>query len=552
MLHCGQVSTEVSALLNIRSGIFGLLLLAPALCAGQLRQAPESLYLSTFLERQMVSLSNGRFSAGVAEISAGTWLWEGIGIEAEAGLGLTDDAIGSLEFQVKSQLAANLRLESPASGRVAAYGLLGYVRTRFSSGFSGVSEDDFKGVLSGYRFALGLTYQLDDRWQLDTGFTRHEYAQNAGINSVRFESVVINAPAELTGVNLDRQFTAQAISSDTVALTDLSDDIEWSSSNPAIATVSNTGTVRGIADGTVSISARFGPLQDSFELRVTSVALSAIAVAADVGAVDECDSVQFTATGNYGGEQTLITDVVSWEVTTADAGSFSSSDQPGLLRTRKAVALRVNATLSGQSTPFDITVLDNLAKIEILEPDETLSPSNPVQYAAIATFADKDERVDITDNVIWNVSSETGNYAEVDNDLPGRGTVTASATGAGEVSATCGGETSDALQILSGSPTLIRELFFEPEEIREDFTQDKTIGLQVFVRFENGTNENITDEADWTLESGDSAIFSISNDSESKGELRVRGTGTAVIEASYVDTNDNNTRKRARITAVIQ
>jgi len=78
-------------------------------------------------------------------------------------------------------------------------------------------------------------------------------------------SVVINAPRNIA-LGKSVQFSAVALDQNGQIV--IGATFEWSSSNTAIATVSSTGVVTGVAAGSATITARLGTISDSVEITV--------------------------------------------------------------------------------------------------------------------------------------------------------------------------------------------------------------------------------------------------------------------------------------------
>ncbi len=141
-------------------------------------------YISAFLDRHSLGLNdnNVELKPVVASAAVGYWLRNGIGVELEAGFGVADDSVGSLDVDFASKLGVNLRLESPAVSRFAAYALVGYVRTSYDATANDVSTSV---SLPGGRLVAGMTYILAPKLVLDAAFTHHDYDQEVRINSFR-------------------------------------------------------------------------------------------------------------------------------------------------------------------------------------------------------------------------------------------------------------------------------------------------------------------------------------------------------------------------------
>jgi len=129
--------------------------------AQQKNPALKGVYASLNVALGGVRHSSVDFNPGFASIAAGAWLWPGIGLEVflDKGLGAGSDGDFELEITGASGIAA--RFQSPPSGGIFAYMLLGVVSTRLEQ-----LEDDTRGarrVVQNYRggrVSIGLGREL--------------------------------------------------------------------------------------------------------------------------------------------------------------------------------------------------------------------------------------------------------------------------------------------------------------------------------------------------------------------------------------------------------
>jgi hypothetical protein len=139
-------------------------------------------------------------------------------------------------------------------------------------------------------------------------------------------------PANPTVVKgMTRQFKATGTFTDN-STQDLTSAVIWLSSEPSIATISNTPGSQGLAtsflEGTTSITATLGNVSGSTTMTVTVVTLVSIKVTPVNPVVRFGVSVQFTATGTYSdGSSRDITTVVTWN--SSDGSIATISNAPG-------------------------------------------------------------------------------------------------------------------------------------------------------------------------------------------------------------------------------
>jgi|GEM_PF-6379619 len=159
-------------------------MLAPVGASAQISQSFPNFYFSGFFDR--LSLGEEETAGDIEPLAVtgalGYWVLEGVGLELEAGFGVTDDSIRNLDADLRSEFALNLRLESPPTRGLAAYVLAGYVRTSYE-----LSVDDFSSTINlpGGRIAAGLTYLVNPFIHIDAGVAHHNYADDTRVNSFR-------------------------------------------------------------------------------------------------------------------------------------------------------------------------------------------------------------------------------------------------------------------------------------------------------------------------------------------------------------------------------
>ncbi len=374
------------------------------------------------------------------------------------------------------------------------------------------------------------------------------------IASQEIQSVAISGAEETIsiGADLDLQLLANSGNGGSTSVTALA---QWTSSDPAIATVSESGLLLGIADGTVSVNAQYGPFSDTVSVRISSAPLVAIAVTAPLEQLNACTSLQLTAEGSYLNEDTPrdITDEVEWQLAEGqqELGSFSDTvdattgqrvDPAGFLRTTGFGDIQVSASLGDEVPPgvLSLMVLDSLddGDITISGPDDAITVGAAVPFAAIATFNDGAANVDISDNALWTltVNEGTAQFASVSNTLPDNGTVIATQTGGGTLSVSCGGVSAERA-VRAEIPPSVDRVFISPDEDDRVITVNvdaDTIPLRGIVQFTDGSQQDITEDAEWTVDSsGDVRALQLSDSSGTRGVVTINSIGEIEVTMTY-------------------
>lgn len=221
---------------------------------------------------------------------------------------------------------------------------------------------------------------------------------------------------------------------------DLTHDVVWSSSDPAVATVSNAqdleGTVSTLKAGAADIRATMGDVFGFSALVVSDAKLVSISVAPPAIDVEVGATQQLLATGNFNDGTTMdLTTSVTWSVAPAHLGKgVTVSNEPereGLVTVSPLAApsmapvtiYAAHGTVSGAAS---ITVISPTALTAIIV---TVDPFViPVGFTGQATatglYSDgvhPPVAKDITDQVIWMPAF--GGIATVSNAASDKGTV---------------------------------------------------------------------------------------------------------------------------------
>lgn len=142
----------------------------------------------------------------------------------------------------------------------------------------------------------------------------------------------IVAPATISPLNASiqpgstQQFTATGVFGNNTS-GDVTAQVAWTSSNPAIATISSTGLATGVAIGTVTISGNCQCYITQTNLSVSSQAstVTSIAVTPANASIAIGNTQQFVATAsNSSGTTNDITSTASWTSSDSTVATVSS------------------------------------------------------------------------------------------------------------------------------------------------------------------------------------------------------------------------------------
>lgn len=337
---------------------------------------------------------------------------------------------------------------------------------------------------------------------------------------VTLSSVTV-APATATVESgQTQQLTATGTYSDghTEALTS---DVAWSSSNPAVATVSATGLVTGVATATASavITATSQGKSGSANLTITYL-LNAIAITGPTGSLPVGFDVQLAVEGTWSGNVTApVTSGVTWQ---SSAPAVATVDANGRVHGVAAGTAVITATHGGKSDTFSLTVAGaTLASIAVQPPTATLIAGHTVQLEVVGTFSDGSSWIAPRSSVTW--TDDGSGHAQIDAaglvssvlpTSPGPTTFTATVPGAAPATATV--TVSDAVV----ESVRVYAAATEPYTIADG----QTLQLTAEGTLSDGTTRDLTGSG-WSVTPSDGSVATV----DATGLARGQGAGTATV-----------------------
>lgn len=271
----------------------------------------------------------------------------------------------------------------------------------------------------------------------------------------------IHAPQDPLPMGLSAQLHAFATlsdDSDPIEVTE-HDALTWHSSDPAVASISETGLVTGLTPGsaTIGVSGMINgvSLEATEPLRVSSAAVIGLEVQSMGDTIAAGLQTQFVAAAN-------LTDGTSFDVTDNDLIQWQSN-QPGIAsvsnqagskglvtgQTVGTAAIMASGTLDGTaftgSAPVTVSsaVVTNL---ELTPADASVTVGGKVQFQAMATLSDgSNQEVTDDDTILW--SSDAPAVAPISNASGSRGEASGLSEGVALITASLGGVTSTSARL---------------------------------------------------------------------------------------------------------
>ena len=263
-----------------------------------------------------------------------------------------------------------------------------------------------------------------------------ESASGSATITVTPEPVAILAVSPSTatlfvGQTLQLGIVARNAAGQSLSLTGRS--VSWSSSTPALTSVSSSGLVTGLAPGTGVVILTVDGRQASATLSVTLVPVASVVISPTAPTVTVGQTVQLTATSMSATGQPLAGRLTTWSTSAGTVATVSSS---GLVTGVAAGSAVITATSEGKSAATTVTVQPPIASITV---SPTISNLNVAWTATLTATARSANGVPIA-GVQFTWSSSNTSIATVSP----AGVVTGVAPGNVTISASAGGKTGTA------------------------------------------------------------------------------------------------------------
>lgn len=262
------------------------------------------------------------------------------------------------------------------------------------------------------------------------------------VSAATLSAITVAPPSTSIAHGTTRQFTATGSYSDS-SMQDLTEVATWSSSAPAVASVSNASGSKGIASGldagSATIVATHDMIAGQATLTVTVAALTSISITPPNPSVPKGTSRQLTATGQYsdGSSQDLTTRVV-WSSSDPQKATVSNAvDSKGLLSALNVGVTTVSATLGNVvgSTPVTVTG-GTLQSIALTPMNPTIPRMGQQQFTATGNYSDGTMQP-LTAAATW--SSSNPSVAAISNAMGFKGRASAMGPGSTIITATHNG-----------------------------------------------------------------------------------------------------------------
>jgi hypothetical protein len=228
--------------------------------------------------------------------------------------------------------------------------------------------------------------------------------------------------------------------------TDLTAQATWSSDTPAVATVSTSGVVTAVDNGTTLVHASAAGQQASTQVTVSVASLVTLEVLPADDTLAPGTSQQYIALGHFSDQSVQdLTRQVMWTSSAPQVANISNAaPSQGLCRANHSGTATVTAALFGITGQTGVTVSGPaLVGIKIMPAGGNVSAGQTKQFRASGMFSNGGSQ-DITTQVVW--MSSRPDVASISNQAGSQGLASGIQAGSSMISASSG-DLSDAITL---------------------------------------------------------------------------------------------------------
>ena len=274
--------------------------------------------------------------------------------------------------------------------------------------------------------------------------------------------------------------------------TDVTTSVTWTSSNTAVATVSATGLLTAVSQGSASINAVLSKASGSLSVAVTAATVSSVALTPQNGLLTTGATQQYTLTATNSDQSTTdVSASATWSVTPSTVASISTT---GLLTAVGAGSFGVTATYSTFTAAAVGTVTaSKLTSIAVTPAKVTISGGNNQQFIATGSYADGSTS-DLTKTVTWT----SGNTAVLTINANGLATAvrTNNPATAVNVIAQIGNVSATAAVTVNPSASISALYVVPTSSSIANGSAEQHTALAVY---SDGSQQDVTSQVTWTV-----------------------------------------------------
>lgn len=339
-----------------------------------------------------------------------------------------------------------------------------------------------------------------------------------------FSSIAITGATGTIAKGLTVQLTATGTVTGGTSQ-NITDAASWSSSNPAVITVSATGLVTAVSIGSATIGVLDGSVNQTLTMTVTPAIVSSIAITGSSSSLPVGLTLQLTATATYSDGTVSNLTTATWQSSNSAVATVTG----GLVTavTTGPVTIKATDSATNVSGTFQLTVTPpTLQSIAVTAASSSIYTGQTLQLTATGTLSDSSTTV-LTSTATWNSLSPA--VATVS-----AGLVTGVAPGTAGITASSGGITSAPFTVTVAAAGAILIAPTQPQ---------LQLGSTLQVSASNNTGD-ITNQVAWTT--SDPTTLTVVSGGPLGGLITARKVGSATLTATL---GSNHTPVTVTVTA---
>lgn len=341
---------------------------------------------------------------------------------------------------------------------------------------------------------------------------------NLTVTTATLTAIYVTPANPTIGVGAAKSFFATGSFSDSTTQ-NLTSQVTWTSSNPAVASMSGS-VATGVGAGTTTIGASFVPISGpvvsgSTALTVSNATLTSLSISPASATISVGQSLHFLVTAHYSDGTSQTPSNVVWNSSNAAAASISSSWAYGI----QAGTTTITATYNSVQASATLTVSGGtLVSISISPASATIAETTAAQFDATGVYNDGSSR-DLTYYVTWTSSDYS--IATISNIGGNNGLATGVAPGNVTIGALIGSVLGTANLTVTNA-TLTGITISPPSA---NISLGTSQNFNAMGSFSDGTVQNISRSVTWSSSNPNVATI------DDLGRATSVGKGTSTITA---------------------
>jgi uncharacterized protein YjdB len=340
---------------------------------------------------------------------------------------------------------------------------------------------------------------------------------SANVNVTNATVVSISVTPSITSIAPGTQVTFAATGQFSDSSTQvISSNVNWSSSNSAVASVSNLSAA-GVSAGSATVSANFEGVTGTAQLNVSGANLTGITITPASAILAPASTQQYTAIASYDdGTSQNVSTLVTWSSSATNVATVTAFGQA----TGQSSGLATIAASYGafSSTANLLVEAAPLTSIVVTPSNSTIPEQILAGLTAIGTFGDGNTQ-DLTAAVIW--TSSQASVATVSNAAGTRGQVTGVAPGTSTISAIFAGQIGPATVTITNATLVSLNII----SVSNDINVGNTEGFFATGTFSDGSTVNLSTQVAWSSSNVSVAVIT------AQGLSTGVGSGSTTITA---------------------